>query len=186
LRTILNSRAYQLASEATALNQDDTRFFSHAQMRMLTAEQLLDAVCQVTGIDEPFAGLPAGTRATAVPSPDFGNEFLDTFGRPARNTACECERVSDSTLAQVIELFNGTLVQKKLADKQNRLHRLLAEGRTPQEVVEQLYRLAVCRKPTDAESQAAVQYIATKENPADGLEDLGWALINTDEFLTQH
>ncbi len=51
---------------------------------MLRAEQLLDAVCQVTGIAETFAGLPTGTRATEVPSPDFGNEFLDTFGRPAR------------------------------------------------------------------------------------------------------
>jgi hypothetical protein len=186
LRTILCSRTYQLASEATELNRDDTRFFSHAQMRLLRAEQLLDAVCQVTGIEEAFAGLPPGTHATEVPSPDFGNEFLDTFGRPARNTACACERGTDSTLAQVIELFNGSLVQKKLADKQNRFHRLLGEGRPPQEVVEQLYRLAVCRKPTDAETQAAVEYIASKENPADGLEDVGWALINTDEFLTQH
>jgi hypothetical protein len=186
LRTILASRTYQLASEATELNKDDTRFFSHARMRLLRAEQMLDAVCQVTGIDESFAGLPPGTRATEVPSPDFGNEFLDTFGRPPRNTACACERGNDSTLAQVIELFNGSLVQKKLADKQNRFHRLLAEGRPAQEVIEKLYRLAVCRKPTEAETQAAVEYIASKENPADGLEDVGWALINTDEFLTQH
>jgi hypothetical protein len=186
LRTILNSRTYQVTSDATELNKGDTRFFSHAQMRLLKAEQLLDAVCQVTGIAESFAGLPPGTRATEVPSPDFGNEFLDTFGRPARNTACACERGTDSTLAQVIELFNGSLVQKKLADKQNRFHRLLAEGRPPGEVIEQLYRWAVCRKPTDAEVHSAVDYIAGKENPADGLEDVCWALINSDEFLTQH
>ncbi|HEY3391715.1 MAG TPA: DUF1553 domain-containing protein, partial [Lacipirellulaceae bacterium] len=186
LRTILNSRTYQLSSEATELNKDDTRFFSHAQMRMLTAEQLLDAVCQVTGIEESFAGLPPGTRATEVPSPDFGNEFLDTFGRPARTTACACERGTDSTLAQVIELFNGSLVQQKLADKQNRFHRLLAEGRPPTEVIEQLYRSAVCRKPSEAEVQAAVGYIAAKESPGVGLEDVCWALVNGDEFLTQH
>jgi hypothetical protein len=186
LRTILSSRTYQLSSDATELNKDDTRFFSHAKMRLLRAEQLLDAVCQVTGIEETFAGLPPGTRAAEVPSPDFGNEFLDTFGRPARNTACACERGTDSTLAQVIELFNGSLVQKKLADRENRFHRLLAEGRPRQEIIEQLYRLAVCRKPTEAETQAAIEHIASKENPADGLEDVGWALINTDEFLTQH
>jgi hypothetical protein len=186
LRTILNSRTYQLTSEATELNNDDNRFFSHAQMRLLKAEQMLDAVCQVTGIQESFAGLPPGTRATEVPSPDFGNEFLDTFGRPSRTTACACERGADSTLAQVIELFNGSLVQKKLADKQNRFHRLLAEGRPAQEVIEQLYRWAVCRKPTDAEVHAAVDHIAARNNPADGLEDVCWALINSDEFLTQH
>ncbi len=85
LRTILNSRTYQLGSQATKLNQEDTRFFSHAKTRLLTAEQLLDAVCQVTQVDETFSGLPAGTRATEVPSPDFKQGFLDTFGRPAQH-----------------------------------------------------------------------------------------------------
>jgi Protein of unknown function (DUF1553)/Protein of unknown function (DUF1549) len=186
LRTILNSRTYQLSSEATQLNNDDLRFFSHAKMRMLTAEQLLDAVCQVTGINESFAGLPAGTRATEVPSPDFGNEFLDTFGRPARTTACACERSTDSTLAQVIELFNGSLIQKKLADNTNRFHRLLADGRPHREVIEILYRTAVCRPPSEAEALAAVEHISSKEKAADGLEDVCWALFNSDEFLTQH
>jgi hypothetical protein len=186
LRTILGSRTYQLSSEATELNKDDTRFFSHAKMRMLTAEQLLDAICQITELPESFDGLPAGTRAIEVPSPDFGNEFLDTFGRPARTTACACERGTDSTLAQVIELFNGTLIQKKLADEQNRFRRLLAEGRPQPQVVEILYRSAVCRPPTDAEAKAALEHISSMDQPADALEDLCWALMNTDEFLTQH
>jgi hypothetical protein len=186
LRTILNSRTYQLSSQATKLNQDDTRFFSHAKVRMLTSEQLLDAVCRVTQVDEAFPGLPAGTRATEIPSPDFKHGFLETFGRPARNTACECERRTDSTLAQAIELFNGQLVQKKLADKQNRFHRQLAEGRPHSELIEQLYRAAVCRRPTDAEVQAALAHIKSKEQPSDGFEDACWALLNTEEFLTQH
>jgi hypothetical protein len=186
LRTILNSRTYQLSSRAMEFNEDDTRFFSHAKMRMLTAEQLLDAVCQVTQIKESFPGLPAGTRATEIPSPDFHHEFLDTFGRPARTTACECERVDDSTLAQVIELFNGSLIQKKLADKQNCFHRQLEEGRPQKEVIELLYRAAVCRPPTDSEVQTAIEHIATRESAADGLEDVCWALLNTNEFLTQH
>jgi hypothetical protein len=186
LRTILNSRTYQLSSQATELNRDDTRFFSHAKMRMLSAEQLLDAVCQVTQINDTFPGLPAGTRATEIPSPDFNHPFLDTFGRPARATACACERDNHSTLAQVIELFNGSLIRLKLADKQNRFHRLLEAGRPQPEVVESLYRAAVCRPPTDAELQTAVAYIAGRESPSSGLEDVCWALMNSNEFLTQH
>lgn len=186
LRTILGSRVYQLSSEATLLNKEDTRFFSHAKMRMLSAEQLLDAICQVTQVAETFPGMPLGTRATEIPSPDFNHEFLDTFGRPARNTACECERATSSTLAQVIELFNGTLVQQKLTDKQNRFHRMLAEGKPPSEVVNVLYRAAVCRPPTEAELQQALDFIAASESPAQRMEDLCWALFNTDEFLTQH
>jgi Protein of unknown function (DUF1553)/Protein of unknown function (DUF1549) len=186
LRTILGSRTYQLSSRATKLNQDDTRLFSHAKMRMLTAEQLLDAICQVTLVDETFPGLPAGTRAGEMPSPDFDDEFLDTFGRPQRATACECERGTASTLAQAIDLFNGPLVQKKLADKHNRFHLQLAAGRPHTQVIEQLYRAADCRLPTDIEMQAALAHIVRKENSSDGVEDMCWALLNTEEFLTQH
>jgi hypothetical protein len=186
LRTILGSRTYQLASEATELNRDDTRFFSHAKMRTLSAEQLLDAICQVTQLPENFSGLPAATRATEVPSPDFKHEFLDTFGRPARTTACECERRTQSTLGQVIELLNGSLIRQKLADKQNHFHRLLSEGRPREEVIDRLYRAAVCRQPSEAEIKAAIDHMASNEDAATGLEDVCWVLLNTDEFLTQH
>jgi hypothetical protein len=186
LRTILRSRTYQLSSQPTKFNEDDTRLFSHAKMRLLTAEQLLDAVCQVTQVNELFPGLPAGTRATEIPSPDFDQRFLDTFGRPGRATACECERGKASTLAQAIELFNGPMIQKKLADKQNRFHRQLGEGVPYKEVVEQLYRAAVCRRPTDADLKAAIDHITVNKKPSDGLEDVCWALLNTEEFLTQH
>jgi hypothetical protein len=186
LRTILNSRTYQFSSQSTPLNQDDSRFFSHAKVRMLSAEQLLDAISQVTEIKEPFAGLPADTPATALPSPDFKHEFLDTFGRPARLTACACERNTNSTLAQVIQLFNGPTLQKKLLDKQNRFHRLLDQGAPLGVVIDQLYRAALCRPPTDAELQAASAHVASKPTPAEGLEDVTWALLNTEEFLTQH
>ncbi|MEO2049205.1 MAG: DUF1549 and DUF1553 domain-containing protein [Pirellulales bacterium] len=186
LRTILNSRIYQLNSQANELNKDDTQFFSHAKMRMLSAEQLLDAICHVTNLKENFAGLPAGTQATALPSPDYKNTFLDTFGRPARSTACACERSGDSTLAQAIQLFNGSLIHKKLADKNNRFHKMLEAGRTTEDVLSELYRFAMCRTPTEQEMQTATAHIASQESPARGLEDVCWVLFNSDEFLTQH
>ncbi|MCA9231454.1 MAG: DUF1553 domain-containing protein [Planctomycetales bacterium] len=186
LRTILNSRTYQLSSEANELNSNDKRLFSHAKMRMLSAEQLLDAVCQVTQLAETFPGLPAGTRATAIPSPDFAHTFLDTFGRPARTTACACERSDDSTLAQAIQLFNGSMIHQKLADKQNRFHKSLSAEKTPEVILGELYRAALSRPPTAAEAEIAMKHIAAKETPGEGLEDLCWVLFNSDEFLTQH
>jgi hypothetical protein len=186
LRTILNSRTYQLSSQTTKFNRADTRLFSHAKVRTLSAEQLLDAICQVTELNESFAGLPPNTLAMEIPSPDFDHEFLDAFGRPPRNTACACERGSQSTLAQVIELFNGPLVRQKLADKQNRFRRLLEAGRPQDEVIKELYRAAVCRPPTDDELKSAIGYIAAQPSPADGMEDVCWVLVNSNEFLTQH
>jgi hypothetical protein len=153
---------------------------------MLTAEQMLDAVCAVTQVAEPFPGLPANTRATELPSPDFNISFLDTFGRPARATACACERGTAATLAQALELVNGQVIQKKLADKQNRFHRQLAAGRPPKDIIDELYRAAVCRPSTDAEMQTALTYVAAQKEPGAGLEDVCWALLNTNEFVTQH
>jgi hypothetical protein len=186
VRSVLNSRTYQLSSQTTELNRDDTRFFSHARIRTLSAEQLLDAVCQVTDVKESYPNLPADTLATEIPSPDFNHDFLDTFGRPARTTACACERRTQSTLAQAIELINGSLIRKKVTDGQNRIHRLRNQERTSQEIVEELYRSAVCRSPNDAETKAALDYVAAKSNATEGWEDVCWALLNTDEFLTQH
>ncbi len=87
IRTILNSRTYQASFKPNAMNEEDTKYFSHYQPRLLSAEQLLDAICQVTDRPESFAGLPAGTRATHLPAPDLvKHDFLKIFGQPERQT----------------------------------------------------------------------------------------------------
>ena len=64
LRTILNSRTYQADFRANEFNKDEVKYFSHYQPRLLSAEQLLDAICAMTGLPETFTGLPAGMKAT--------------------------------------------------------------------------------------------------------------------------
>src|SRR5690606_7607090 len=58
VRTIMNSRTYQLSSVPNDTNRDDERNFSHALVRPLQAEQLLDALAQVTGVPAEFPGFP--------------------------------------------------------------------------------------------------------------------------------
>ena len=82
LRTILNSRTYQLSSKKNDFNAEDDKYFSHGRTRLLSAEQLLDAICQMTGVAEKFPGLPAGTHATSLPSPDVNSQFLKVSGNP--------------------------------------------------------------------------------------------------------
>ena len=121
LRLILNSRTYQLSSRTDRFNERDVKLFSHALARPLAAEPLLDAICSVTGVPEKYAGLPAGTRATQLPSPDVGSDFLKLFGQPARNTVCDCERSREPKLSQTLQLLSGDFLQKKLSHKQSRL-----------------------------------------------------------------
>ena len=66
MRTILNSRVYQLSSQTTDTNESDFQNFSHAAYKSLPAEVLLDAICQSTGIGEKFNGWPEGYRAIQI------------------------------------------------------------------------------------------------------------------------
>ena len=138
VRTVLRSRTYQLTSRATDANQSDEKYFSHARARLLTAEQLLDAVCRVTGAPETFAGLPAGMRAGQRPGPDTGNDFLRVFGQPGRESACACERTSAPKLTQALQLINGDVIARKvrspagwLADVTDGPRRRLARAARP-------------------------------------------------------
>ena len=105
----------------------DTSFFTHYTIKRLTAEQLLDAIDAATGTVEKFPQLPAGTRAISLPDTNYASFFLDTFGRPLRAIACECERSSDPNLSQALNLMNGDLLNRKLLQKGGRLSRMLEE-----------------------------------------------------------
>ena len=130
IRSILHSRTYQLGAATNALNADDSLYFSHAQTRLLPAEVLLDAISTVTATTTTFDGLPRGARATQIPDGKMENPFLKTFGRPARELACECERESDSNLSQALQLIGGATVNGKLRDDNGRMAQLAKGGKT--------------------------------------------------------
>ncbi|MEQ8788503.1 MAG: DUF1549 and DUF1553 domain-containing protein [Pirellulaceae bacterium] len=188
LRTILNSRTYQASSRTNAFNQDDAKYFSHYEPRLLTAEQLLDAICHLTSVPEKFGNLPTGTKATQLPSPDLAeSDFMKIFGQPERQTVCECERSSDSNLGQALQLYNGPLVHGKLRSENNRLRRLLASGKSPREIIETLYLAALSRKPSEDELKTLLAHLQSKPDAqAEALEDVCWAILNMNEFLFQH
>ncbi len=71
--------------------------------RRLQAEVLLDGISQVLAVPTKFAGVPAGTRAIDLPDENVPAHFLTVFGRPARTSACECERIDAPSLAQALE-----------------------------------------------------------------------------------
>jgi hypothetical protein len=149
---------------------------------------LLDAISQVTDSPTPFTGLPrdshAPARALMLPDEAFPSYFLDVFGRPQRISACECERVNEPNLAQVIHLLNSDEVQVKLARNGGRAERLARDPRPEAAKVEELFLAALTRPPKPEELQAALAHIdkhATTKKQA--YENLLWALVNTKEFL---
>ena len=186
VRTIMNSKTYQLSAQPSKDNQEDGKYFSHASTRLLTAEQLLDSICAITEVPEKFAGLPLGTRATQLPDTEVNHLFLKTFGQPARELACECERESDSNLAQALQLINGPTINEKIRNTSNRIGRLLKEAKTDKLILDDLYLATLSRMPTAEDYKVANDHLAKSKEKRQAWEDLQWALINSKEFLFRH
>jgi len=186
VKTVMKSRTYQASAQPTETNKDDTKYFSHAVTKLLTAEQLLDALCDFTGVPEKFAGLPAGTRAVQLPDGEVNHPFLKTFGQPARELACECERESDGNLAQALQLINGPTVNEKVRNANNRLGKLLAAKATDDEILTELYFAALSRPPLSDEREIVTERLSKSADRRKAWEDVVWALINTKEFLFRH
>jgi hypothetical protein len=186
VKTIMKSRTYQLSAQPNDSNKDDNKYFSHAVTKLLTAEQLLDAICDFTAVPEKYAGLPAGTRAIQLPDGEVNHPFLKTFGQPARELACECERESDGNLAQALQLINGPTVNEKVRNASNRLGTLLASKMTEEQILSDLFFAALARAPFDDEKTIALGHLAKGTDKRKAWEDVLWAVLNTREFLFRH
>jgi hypothetical protein len=193
VRTIMNSRTYQLSAVPNATNREDESNFSRAQVRPLPAEALLDALSQVCGLPVKFNGYPLGTRAGQLPGirpfrdrdlpPTSGERFLFSFGKLERLLSCDCERADDSTLGQAFQLITGELLDQLLRHPGNRLGRLLSAGWSNAAIVEELYLAALCRPPSDREKETTLAFLERAGNRRAALEDLLWGLVNAKEFL---
>lgn len=183
VRTICTSQVYGLSSVPNASSERDRQSFARHYPRRMSAEVLLDAIALVSGVPSSFPGLPVGTRAIDLPDESVRSSFLDVFGRPKRETACECERVSDATLSQSLMLLNSADVQTVLASDQGRAAQLAKDPRPDAAKIDDLFLASFGRPASKAESAAAVAYLA--RNPKDkkrAYEDVIWALINSKEF----
>jgi len=184
VRDICTSRTYQLSSTPNATNAEDTRNFAKAGVRRLRAEVLLDAINQVTETQEKFRGLPLGARAIEIADGKTTTYFLTTFGRATRDTVCACEVKTEPSLSQALHLLNGETVNRKITEG-GLVKRLLREGRTPAQVIEEIYLRCFCRPPT-AKEMARLEGFLTQGQPQEILNDIFWAVLNSKEFVFNH
>lgn len=167
VRTICKSRTYQLSIKTNKWNEDDTINYSHARARRLPAEVLYDALHQVTGSTSKFPGVPDGTRAAALP--DAGvkepSGFLAKFGRPPRESACECERSSGMQFGPVMALVSGSTVDNAIVDAKNEIAKLVAEQKDDAKLVDELFMRILNRPADQKEIDTALAMI--RELPAE-------------------
>jgi hypothetical protein len=188
VRVIAKSRTYQLSSTPNEYNQSDKQAYARYYPKRMSAEVLYDAVCQVTGTNSGFNGLPndryAPNRAIMLPDESYTSYFLDVFGRPQRISACECERVSEANLAQTLHLLNSNEVQGRLSNGSGRAAIIARDPRPDTEKIEELFLWAVGHKPSEQQLQLALDNLElnAKEKKV-AYENIIWALINSKAFL---
>lgn len=185
VRTICQSRVYQQSVATNRWNEDDEINFSHAMARRLPAETLYDAVKAATGSRSKLPGVPEGHRAAQLADATvaMADNFLDLFGRPPRESACECERSSGVMLSQALNLVNGPTIAEAIADSNNRITKAVAAIDDDGEVVDELFVSILSRPPTAAERATGIEAIRSAESRLIGAQDLAWALINSPAFL---
>ena len=185
VRDICTSRAYQLSTGTNETNEKDSRNFSHAALRRMRAEIMLDAITQITSTSNKFPGLPNGARAVQIANGNTSTYFLTTFGRAKRETVCACEVKMEPNLSQALHMLNGDTVNAKIQTGKLIPTRIGEEVPIPQ-ILEELYIRCLCRKPTEKELTNLVEIISQEENKQQALEDTFWALLNSREFLFNH
>ena len=201
IRTLCNSRTYQLGADPLPENEDDAQNFARFYPRRLSAEVLLDAINDVTGSSNSFNKQPVGIRAVALPDDNANkeSEFLTMFGRPQMDSACECERTGEANLGQSLHLINSDVMQSKLADGKGLAKKLAASAkdRDDNDRLNEIYLRAFSREPSAEElSQAKAHLLKKRDLSAadpknysiakaeqEAFEDILWVITNTKEFL---
>ncbi len=190
MRSILNSRTYQLASVGAPKQSehaaDADRYFTRSGVRMLAAEQILDAISAATGVPETFKGYPAGTRALELAEGGVNHPFLQAFSKPVRDVSCECAREDDPSLPQMLHLLNNKGMLGKVKSPESRANAAVKSGKPNAALVEQIYLGTLSRRPTAGEVAIAIRHINSHPDRAQGLQDLQLALFNLGEFLLRH
>jgi hypothetical protein len=170
-RTICKSRTYQLSIKANKWNEDDSINYSHAIARRLPAEVLYDAIQRATGTQSNLPGLPRGARAAQLldSNVELPGGFLELFGKPPRESACECERSSGMMLGPVLAFVNGPIVADALKDPSSRMVQLCTTEKDDHKIVEDLFLAAWGRLPTEKEMVAGLKELQSHRDEYDRL-----------------
>ena len=189
LRRIALSDAYARSTDTLPQNAMDDRFYSHALQKPLQPEVLADAISDVLGVSDIYGDQPEGTRAVSLFNPNTESEALDILGRCGRETSCESATEAADGLQRKLHLFNGKLLNARIGVPGSRLDKLMADGKSPIEILNAFYLAALSRHPTETEQQFWEQHIdisASANSQRAVLEDMVWSLLTCNEFVSNH
>jgi WD40 repeat protein/mono/diheme cytochrome c family protein len=162
MQLICKSRTYQLSITPNQWNEDDKENYSHGMARRLPAETIFDAVFRVTGSTSEISGAKPGELATQLSdvTMDAGGGLLATLGRPARQSACECERSTELGLGPVMALLGGPTISAAIDGPSNSLAKLVATEKDNRKLINDVFLRVVNRPATEAETKSVIPLLS--------------------------
>ncbi|MCW5983073.1 MAG: DUF1549 domain-containing protein [Bryobacteraceae bacterium] len=184
LRLICGSSAYQLSARYEGEWKDRyTDYFARKFVRLLSAEELHDAITTATGVPGRFKyGNTEVAMSMQLSGPSGGGElkyFMQTFGQSNRNNPPKA--LSGSPLQPLLLMQSPVVNERVLAAGDSRVRRLLDSYSDDGELVEQMFLGTISRLPTEAERETAMA--ALRGSRVEGAQNLQWALLNLTEFF---
>ncbi len=195
-RLILTSTTYQFSSVPRWRRPEAETCFASYPLRRLEAEVLIDGINAITGtsdlytspIPEPFTYIPEEMRAIEIADGSITSPFLALFGRSARATGMENERINRPSSSQWLHLLNSGHIREKL-ERGPRIRAILSSGVRLRDMLETLFLTILSRRPTPPEMKTMLEYVqsAAPGRPrGEAIADIIWALVNNSEFLYRH
>ena len=179
VRVIAHSRTYQLSSVPNEHNKMDKQHFSHAFARTMPLEVLGDAISQLIESPAIYEGMPRGTRAVQVL---HGANEAFFISRPPRTTACEWQPEEDAA-GFALHMIQDQELQRRIADRENRIERLIKQKREDNDLLEGVFLTAFGRLPKEQDLKMVTEHAKSTPNRRVLWEDIFWAVINTKEFV---
>ena len=198
MRTILNSETYQRTSQTNESNKDDQRYYSHAYVKPLSAEQFFYSMLQATDFERLQEVRMKGLKKQGG---EQRKNMLRQLERMKREHLKKFLFLLDNGEMEEIEAFNGTIPQALMmingdmvndsADHEEYgsfVNYVLGKWREPMERMAYLYLNVLSRLPTAKEKTYFRRYLERSlyRNKDLAYEDLYWVLLNSAEFSLNH
>ncbi len=182
---ITMSQPYQLSSKITKDNQSDDPAlgeapkFSHFYTRQMTAEQLFQSLAIATQ-----ANRKGNLEEQQKKREDWMRQFVVAFGTDEGDEATSF----NGSIPQTLMMFNGDLIRVAISTEAGSwLHAMVQNKSTNAEKIQYLYMAGLGRRARPEEINVAQQLLIARKNDVGGmLQDLWWAILNSNEFIFNH
>ena len=186
IRWITLSEAYSLSSRITANNRADDPLmgespkFTHFYLRQMRAEELYESLLVATEAHKTRGDYEEQEKAKN----DWMRQFVIAFGNDEGTEAT----TFNGTIPQALMMFNGDLIKKAVStEKGGFLHRISTSNMKPAEKIGYLFMAGLGRAPTKNEVDIANKLLVARGGDTTAaLQDIFWALLNSNEFIFNH